>query len=199
MDGGATVTARADVVGGKRAHLWRMLGWGTAALMLLAPLVAMQLTDHVAWDAFDFAFMGALLGGVGLGMELAVRKTGNAAYRTAAAVALTATFLLVWINAAVGMIGSEQEDANLLYGGVLAVGLIGAAIARFRPGGLARAMAATAVAQAMVLAIAPISGAGSTALVWSPDVLVLTGFFAAMWLLSAWLFRKAATSARDGR
>jgi hypothetical protein len=132
-------------------------------------------------------------------MELAVRKTGNAAYRTAAAVALTATFLLVWINATVGMIGSEQEDANLLYGGVLAVGLIGAAIARFRPGGLARAMAATAVAQAMVLVIAPISGAGSTALVWSPDVLVLTGFFAAMWLLSAWLFRKAATSAKDGR
>jgi hypothetical protein len=185
--------------GGKRANLWRIVGWGTVALILLAPSVAMQFTDEVAWDAFDFASMGALLGGVGLGVELTVRKACNAAYRTAAAVALAATFLLVWVNAAVGIIGSEQEDANLLYGGVLAVGLIGAVIARFRPAGLTRAMAATAFAQAMVLVIAPMFGAGSTALVWSPEVLVLTGFFAAMWLLSAWLFRKAATLTKDGR
>jgi hypothetical protein len=152
----------------------------------------MRFTDEVAWDAFDFASMAALLGGVGLGVELAVRKTGNAAYRSAATVALAATFLLVWINAAVGVIGSEQEDANLLYGGVLAVGLVGAVIVRFRPAGLARAMAATAFAQAAVPVIAPISGAASTALAWSPEALVLTSLFAAMWLLSAWLFRRAA-------
>lgn len=193
------MTARAGMAGGKRANPWRIVGWGTAALTLLAPLAAMPFTDEVAWDPFDFALMGALAGGVGLGVELTVRKTGDAAYRTAAAVALAATFLLVWIGAAVGMIGSEQEDANLLHGGVLAVGLLGAAIARFRPAGLARAMAATAFAQAMVLVIAPMSGAGSTALVWSPEALVLTGFFAALWLLSAWLFRKAATLTKDGR
>jgi hypothetical protein len=189
---GGTMTAPADMDGGIRASLGRMSGWGTAALMLLAPLVAMRFTDEVAWDAFDFASMAALLGGVGLGVELAVRKTGNAAYRSAAAVALAATFLLVWINAAVGVIGSEQEDANLLYGGVLAVGLVGAVIVRFRPAGLARAMAATAFAQAAVPVIAPISGAASTALAWSPEALVLTSLFAAMWLLSAWLFRRAA-------
>ena len=193
------MTARADIGGGKRTKLWRTVGWGTAALLLLAPLVAMQLTGDVAWDAFDFAFMGALLGGVGLGVELTARRTGNAAYRAAAAVALAATFLLVWINAAVGMIGSEREDANLLYGGVLAVGLMGAVIARFRPAGLARAMAATGFAQAMVLVIAPMFGAGSAALVWSPEVLVLTGFFVAMWLLSAWLFRRAAAVTKGGR
>jgi hypothetical protein len=189
---GGTMMAPADMDGGKRASLGRMSGWGTAALMLLAPLVAMRFTDEVAWDAFDFASMAALLGGVGLGVELAVRKTGNAAYRSAATVALAATFLLVWINAAVGVIGSEQEDANLLYGGVLAVGLVGAVIVRFRPAGLARAMAATAFAQAAVPVIAPISGAASTALTWSPEALVLTSLFAAMWLLSAWLFRRAA-------
>jgi hypothetical protein len=184
---------------GKRADFWRIAGWGTAAIMLLAPMVVMPLTDEVAWDAFDFAVMGALVGSVGLGVELTVRRTGNAAYRAAAAVALAATFLLVWVNAAVGIIGSEQEGANLLYGGVLAVGLTGAAIARFRPAGLAWAMAATASAQAMVPVIAPLFGAGSTALVWSPEVPVLTGFFAAMWLLAAWLFRKAATLTTDGR
>lgn len=136
--------------------------------------------------------MGALLGGVGVGLELAVRKTSNAAYRTAAGVALAATFLLIWINGAVGIIGSEQEDANLLYGGVLAVALIGAIVARFRPAGMALAMSATALAQALVPVIASTFGPGSKASVWSPEVLVLTGFFAALWLIAAWLFRKAA-------
>jgi hypothetical protein len=177
---------------GRRGSGWSIAVWGAAAFMLLAPLVAMQFTDEVAWDAFDFAFMGALLGGVGLGFELAVRKTGNAAYRTAAGVALAAAFLLVWINAAVGIIGSEQEDVNFLYGGVLAVALIGAVVARFRPAGMARAMSATALAQALVQVIASTFGSGSRALTWSPEVLGLTGLFAAMWLLSAWLFRKAA-------
>ena len=93
----------------------------------------MRFTDEVDWTAFDFVFMAALLGGVGLGLELAVRKTRNVAYRMAACAALAAAFLLIWINGAVGIIGSEQEDANLLYGGVLGVALIGAAAARFRP------------------------------------------------------------------
>lgn len=73
------MTARAGMAGGKRANLWRMVGWGTAALTLLAPLAAMPFTDEVAWDPFDFALMGVLAGGVGLGGELAVRKTGDAA------------------------------------------------------------------------------------------------------------------------
>jgi hypothetical protein len=46
----------------------------------------------------------------------------------AAGVALATDFLLVWINGVVGIIGSEQEDANLLHGAVLAVGLLGAAV-----------------------------------------------------------------------
>jgi hypothetical protein len=175
-----------------RGSRWRIAAWAIAALLLLLPLITMQFTDQVAWTAFDFAFMGALLGGVGLGLELAIRKTSNAKYRTAAGAALAATFLLIWINGAVGIIGSEQEDANLLYGGVLAVALIGAIVARFRPAGMALAMSATALAQVLVPVIALTFGPGSTALVWSPEVLVLTGFFAALWLISAWLFREAA-------
>jgi len=177
--------------GGRRGIPWRMIGWGAAALVLLLPLVAMRFTDEVAWNAFDFAVMGALLGGVGLGFELAVRRTGNLAYRAAVGVALAVAFLLVWISGAVGLIGSEQEHANLLYGGVLAVGLLGAIVARFRPAGMARAMAAAALAQALAPVMASIFGWGSTASIWSAAVLVLTGFFAALWLTSAWLFRRA--------
>jgi hypothetical protein len=181
----------AENPGGQRTRGWRMAFWGAAAAVLLAPLAAMQVADEPDWTAFDFAVMGALLGGVGLGFELAVRRRGDAGYRAGVGIALAAAFLLVWINGAVGVIGSEDEDANLLYGGVLAVAFVGAALARFRPAGMARAMAAAAAAQALIPLIAASVWAGARPLVWSPQVLGLTVLFAAMWLLSAWQFRRA--------
>jgi hypothetical protein len=159
-----------------------MAVWGTAALLLLLPLVAMQFTDEMAWDLADFALLGVMLVVACGTFELAARMTGNNAYRAAVGVALAAAFILVWMNLAVGIIGTEENPANLMYGGVLAVGIIGAVIARFRPHGMARALVATALAQALVAVIAP--GAGL-------DTFVLTGLFVGLWLLSAWLFRKA--------
>jgi hypothetical protein len=77
------------------------------------------------------------------------------AYRLASGLALTAAFLIVWLNAAAGLIGIEDDDpANLLYVVVLAIGCIGAVFARFQPRGLSLALLATAVAQALVGAVA---------------------------------------------
>lgn len=166
--------------------------WGTAALMLLLPLLAMQVTDEVDWDVADFAIFGAMLVGAGGAYELAARMTGNNAYRAAVGVALAAAFILVWMNLAVGIIGTEDNSANLMYGGVLAVGIIGAVIARFQPDGMARALFATALAQVLVAVIALIAGLSSPGPIWPRDILILTGFFAALWLISAWQFRKAA-------
>ena len=162
------------------------------ACILLLPLVAMQFTEEVNWDLFDFAFMGALLFGTGLAYELVARKAGTIAYRAGVGVALAAAFLLVWMNLAVGLIGNEEDPANLMYGGVLAVGFIGAFIARFQPHGMARALFATALTQALVAVIALIAGWGSTGPIWPRGILMATGFFVALWLGSAWLFQKAA-------
>lgn len=79
-----------------------------------------------------------------------------------------------------------------MYGGVPAVGMLGALIVRFRPHGMARALAATALAQALVGLIALIAVLRSTGANWPGTIVFLTGFFAALWLISAWLFRKAA-------
>jgi len=57
---------------------------------------------------------------------------------------------------------------------------------------MVRALYATALAQAAVASIALIAGLGSTGPIWPKDILILTGFFIALWLLSARLFRKAA-------
>jgi hypothetical protein len=163
-----------------------------AALVLLLPLVAMLFTDEVAWDEADFAVMGTMLLGTCGAHELAARMTGSIAYRAAVGVAVVAAFVLIWMNLAVGIIGSEANPANLMHGGVLAVGLLGALVVRFRPDGMARALAATALAQASVGVIALAAGLGATGASWPGAIMVLTGFFVALWLLSAMLFRKAA-------
>jgi hypothetical protein len=154
----------------------------------------MQFTNEVVWDKSDFAIIGAMLLSACSVYELAARMTGNIAYRAAVGVAVVAVFVLIWTNLAVGIIGSEDNPANLMYGGVLVVGILGAFIVRFQPRGMAHALVATALAQVLVGMIALIAGWGSTGANWPEVVVLLTGFFAALWLVSAWLFRKAAQS-----
>jgi len=112
------------------------------------------------------------------------------AYRFAAGVALAAALLLVWLSLGVGIIGADGDPANTMYFGVVGVGIIGAIVARFRPHGMARALFATALAQALVAVIALIFGLG---LPWSPpvEILFLNGFFVALFVGSALLFRHA--------
>jgi hypothetical protein len=156
------------------------------ALILLIPLLA-----EWAWTLFDFVIAGALIFGTGLTYVLVTRKAGNIAYRAAVGVALAAAFLLFWVNGAVGVIGSEDNPANMMYIGVLAVGIIGSIVARFRPHGMARALFATALAQALVAVIALFFGLGSGSPPGVLGILILNGFFVALFLGSAWLFRNA--------
>jgi hypothetical protein len=178
--------------GGRRGRLGRIALWVIAALILLLPLLTMQFTDEVVWDSTDFAVMGAMLFGSCGTYEVAARMTGNMAYRAAVGVAVVAALILIWVNLAVGIIGSEDNPANLMYFGVLAVGILGALIARFQARGMTRALAAMALAQALVGVIALIAGLGSTGATWPTVILVLTGLFVALWLASAWLFRQSA-------
>jgi len=88
-------------------------------------------------------------------------------------------------------VGITDSDADLMFLWVPAVGIIGAIIARFQPRGMARAMFATALAQALVAVIALIAGivpAYNSAF----EVLGITGFYVALFVGSALLFRHAA-------
>jgi hypothetical protein len=171
----------------KRLFIWAVV----VALILCIPLVAMQFTPEVQWDTFDFVFMGVLLFGAASTYELVSSRGSTLAYRGGVAFAGIATVLLVWINGAVGIIGSEDNPANLLYAGVILTATTGVCIARLRPMGMFRAMIATAIAQFLVPIIALI--------IWRPDfapgvigVLFLNGIFVGMWVASALLFREAA-------
>ena len=182
--------------GRRHRSRWRIAAWGTAtALLLLIPLVLTLLGDGVEgqgwhWTPGDFLFAFVLLFGTGLAYELLASKSDNTAYRCAVGIAVVAALLLVWVNAAVGIIG-DDNPANVLYCGVLVVGILGALIARQQPHGMARTLCVMAMAQMVVPVMA--------LLIWKTDfapgvvgVFALNGFFTALWLLSAWLFRKAA-------
>ena len=165
---------------------WRMAMWGVAAFLLLLPLVAMQFTSEVDWRAGDFIVFGVMLGVACGTCELAARISGNGAYRAAVGIAVVISFLLVWINLAVGIIGTEDNVLNLMYGGVIAVAVVGSLVAGFRAAGMAKAMFAAAAAQLLVAVVAQIEGHFT----WG-----LTLFFVLLWLVSAGLFRKASEAA----
>lgn len=174
-----------------------LLGVAAAVAVLLAlPLLAMQVTDEVRWSLADFIVAGTLLGGTGLLYTLATRTTRGTVYRVAVGAALAAALMLVWANLAVGVIGTEDDPANRMYAGVLAVAGIGAAAARLRPRGMTVAMLATAAAQALVAAIALAAGLGAP--VTGPmEIVVGNGLFVALWVGSALLFRAAARGRSD--
>src|SRR5688500_17389485 len=110
----------------------RLIGIMLAAtLMLMVPAVAMLFTEEARWDETDFIVAGTLLLGTGLLVELVARKAGNLSYRAGAGLGLLTALVIVWANLAVGMIGSEDNPANLMYIAVLAVAALGSAIGRF--------------------------------------------------------------------
>lgn len=172
----------------RRDGRMRRLIWGSAAVLLLLPLVAMQFTREVNWDGRDFAVMALLLGLVCGTVELGMRLSPQPAYRAGFAIAAIAGFLLVWVNLAVGIIGREENPYNLGFGAVLATGLGGAVLVRFRAPGMVRALLATAFAQATVSGVALVLGGDGRGA-------ILSSLWILFWLASARCFHYAGDAA----
>jgi hypothetical protein len=166
--------------------------------ILIIPAAAMLFgVEGSAWDAGDFVLLWVIIAAAMAAYKFVASKTPSRAYRVAAGVAVGTGVILMWVNEAVGLIGSEDNPANLMYGGVLLVGLAGAAIARLQPLGMAWAMFATAVAQFLVPVVAMV--------IWRPDfsagvvkVWILNFCFVLLFAGSGRLFRHAATGSQPG-
>lgn len=196
MHGHKTVAGRTDDGGGRRASLWKSPALITA-LILLIPLLGNHFVDGWNWDLRGFVLVGTLIFGVGLTYELVTRNVDTIAYRAGVGVALVAAFLLVWVNFV--QAADDVNPAAVMYFGVPIVAIIGAAMARFQPAGMARALFATALAQALVLAIVLIRIPQITS--WTLAVwrgVGLNAFFVMLFVGSALLFRTAARGAAPG-
>jgi hypothetical protein len=174
----------------------RLIGWTLVAGLLITPAIAMRFTEEVQWTTSDFIFAGVVLIGAGAVAELAVRASSAWSYRIGAGLAVLASVLLLWINGAVGIIGSEDHPANLLYLGVNLTAFVGAVASRFRAGGLSLSMTSAAVIQGVIGVLVVVRRWGEGSENWPRPVIVLTIIFGLIWLASAALFRRAALAHR---
>lgn len=161
------------------------------ACLLLIPLVAMQFTQEVSWTLSDFIFMGILLSGAGFTYELISRQGKTPVYKGAVGLAVLTALLLVWVNAAVGIIGNEGAAANLMYFGVLAIGFLGAIITRLQSRGLMWVVSAMAFFQALIPLIAIIIW-GMPSNFETVRLIMLNGFFVTLFAGLALLFKNAS-------
>lgn len=127
---------------------------------------------------------------------LAPKLPHGRAYRSAIGLALAVTFVFFWAIGAVGFMGTDGEHpADVVYVLVPIVGMTAAVLARFQPKEMVRAMCATAVAQMLVPTIAVAAGLNlmpisPVELIWF--TLIVNGPVTALYLGSAWLFRRAS-------
>jgi hypothetical protein len=75
-------------------------------ILLLIPFIAMQFTNEVDWNIFDFVIMGVLLTGTGLLCELVLRKVKSVQNRIIICVFILFIFFLIWAELAVGVFGT---------------------------------------------------------------------------------------------
>src|SRR5438067_7554086 len=114
---------------------------------------------------------------------LSERVSGRLPYRAGVAVSLVTSFVIVWTTIV-------RDDGNGIgFFLLIMAAAVGAFSAWFRAAGLARTMLAVAIMQ-LLLGVA-IATAPSTASmpVGSLRILLFSGVFAALWLLSAAFFR----------
>ena len=178
----------------------RILLWAVPTVLLATPAVMMaQAAEGWLWGPFDFAVAAVLLYGTTGLIDLAISKSGSLAYKLGVALAVLASFLLIWVNGAVGVIGSEDNPANLVFVVVILVALAGSALARFAARGMARAMLLAFALTTAIAAAAPVFGWGAEEPPGTTGLTMLIGGFALAWGLSAALFAKAARDEARGR
>lgn len=144
---------------------------------------------------FEFALLGLFMFGLFATFRFLVRRaSGNRFFKYGMALTLLAAFLLFWVNGAVGIIGSENNDANMLYLGVVLIVFGGIVLVRFTALKMKRVALAAACAMVMIAVVALATGLGVSGPIWPWDVVWITAFFSGMWFLASWFFNKAEQS-----
>lgn len=165
------------------------------AVLLLIPLIGMQYSSDVNWSPIDFIVAGILLFGTGSVYQLITSKGSNIAYKIAAAIACASGLFLIWANLAVGIVGSEDNPVNLVYFGMILIGLIVAVAVNFRANSMPYIMFGLAGVQALTAIIVLINAGMNDAEFTFKEVVVfigIHGFFIVQFVVSGLLFHHAA-------
>ena len=80
----------------------RIAVWGAICALLIAPLLAMQFTNEVAWTGSDFAVAAAMLAILGVAFEMVFRSPLHAPLKGVSLAAVLTVVALIWAQGAVG-------------------------------------------------------------------------------------------------
>lgn len=147
----------------------------------MIPFWGNLLVDDWNWGWQAFALWGGLVFIAALTYQLVVEGGRNKAYRLALGLAVTTAFLLFWSNFVLVV---EASLANVIYFGVIVLGIAGAGIARLRARAMALALGGMAIAQALAPLIARIFWETPVAV----PVIGVNGMAVVLFAVSALLF-----------
>ena len=164
-----------------------MLRVALAALaLLMVPLVASRVVEGWNWSAGSFVFVYLLFFATGMAYALIARKMGAWTYKAGVGLALFGGFALGWSTMV--QTADSGHPERLWYLSALAVGVVGALLARLKARGLALTLFAMAATLALIAVMLP-SGA-------PPDMArrmdVGHGVFVVLFIASGLLFRQAS-------
>ena len=170
-----------------------------ATALLLVPITASFFADGWNWDTKGYVAAWVVFALAGFGYTFVASFGNSIAYKAGAGLGVLGVFLLIWVIPAVGIVGSEDNSANGMYLGVFVVGLLGMIISRLKPAGMAITMFAVAAVQMLVPTIALLFWNTNVTIGEEPfwgnvgafRVFIFNAVFAALWLGSALLFRRA--------
>ena len=164
---------------------WRIAGWGALLALLALPAVAMQFTRDVDWTGSDFIFAAILLGLLGGGIELAFRVGRSGKQAAAIALFTLLSFLTLWSNMAVGIIGNEGQAVNAGFTLAIVASVAVALITWFRAAAMRLLCVILAILQPVLGLVAALTMPGH-GIEWG-----VLGVFAAIWATTAFIFNEA--------
>ena len=180
---------------GSRRESWTKWLWVGAVGLLLVPFIAMRVTSEVNWTLGDFIFAGLMLAALCGLVQLAVRRSSKAIYRWAMALAALGGFAVIWVNLAVGIVASEDNDYNLVFFGIILATIAASAVVRIRAEAMAKILPVTAIALLVALGVGQYLGSDELHDTRIAEWIGVT-VFAGMFAISAGLFRRAAAEPR---
>lgn len=119
-------------------------------------------------------------------------------YKSAIVLSIFGVFLLIWMSLGIGIIGEDGNPKNIVYAGVVLIGIIGTILSRKKPMGMALTLFTMALAQSVIAIIAILLKAGMP---WSPpaELLGLNGIFIVLFTTAGLLFRRSQKIKGHGR
>lgn len=156
---------------------------------LFIPMLAMLLQTGLQWSVFDFMVVGGLVFTAAMGFMLLRSWSNSPTQSLAAMLAVASTFLVVWVNLAVGLIGAGPHWGNWIYAIIPFVIVGGVMIGGQNVRGLRISMYAAAISFLVIGLIALIAGLQNLPESSVREIIGINVMFATLYLFSALLFQ----------